>query len=182
MRFKHWLSLMIITPLLALAGCAEMSNERMGNVIGAGLGGLAGGTFAGKGKGKIATGVFGAVAGWFVGGEIAKYLSKGDKERTGNALENALNKALNSPDGNGYDRQAWRSDTGAMVTVVARARATNPRTHYRAKIDIDYAVCKSFEENVRINHQSGRVTDESSAGVACFNDPAQTWDIVERFQ
>lgn len=77
---------LLVAGLLA-AGCASMSSEDLGGVIGAGVGAAVGAEVAGEGDETLGA-VVGAVLGGLVGRKIGAYMDDRDRRQTAAALEN----------------------------------------------------------------------------------------------
>ncbi len=144
---------------LILAGCQTVQNnpkQTVGNLIGAGLGALAGSQIGG-GKGKLAAVAVGALAGAWIGGGIGQSLDAVDRLAMDRATQNALE---NNRSGTA---SAWRNpDSGNSGNVM-------PLQAYRTARGMN---CRGFESTVIIEGRAEIIT-----GKAC-RQPSGVWKIA----
>ena len=151
----------ILMATTGLAGCA--SNSDGSKKAGAGLGAIVGGVIGsqfGSGGGKIAATLFGAAAGAFIGHEIAKALTKEDKEK----MNEATVQALNSEDETATT--TWSNEeSGNSGTVVANQA-------YAAE-ESSGGVCRDFTQTVTLADG----TEEEAITTACQQSDG-SWSMV----
>jgi surface antigen len=93
---------------LSLVGCDSMTNQDVGTLSGAALGGLIGSRFGG-GTGQLVAVGAGALAGAYIGGSIGRSMDMADRARMNSAFEN---NAVGQP-------AYWQNaQTGASYDVV----------------------------------------------------------------
>ena len=144
-----------IAVMLATSGCADMSKQDGGTVVGAITGGIIGNQF-GKGGGRVAATLAGAVVGGIVGNEIGRSLDQRDRELAMQAEYDAWER--------GPPRQPvrWRNPNNGRYGEVV-AEDYYDRGGYR---------CRNFVHRVFIE---GR--EQVMRGTACRN-PDGTWTQV----
>ena len=149
-------SLVAVVAVVALAGCSGGEKEKVGTVIGAGIGALAG-AHIGKGKGKLVAVAVGTLAGAALGSEIGKSLDRADRIAMQRSTQTALEK-------NRVGRKStWRNpDSGNEGTI------TPTRTYEVASGD----VCREYQQTVTIGGKT-----ETAVGQACRQADG-TWRIV----
>ena len=153
----HALKTMVaVVAVAALAGCSGGEKQKMGTMLGAGLGALAG-AHVGKGKGKLVAVAVGTLAGAAIGGEVGKSLDRADRL----AMQRTTQKALEK-NRTGY-KSTWRNpDSGNQGTI------TPTRTYEVASGD----VCREYQQTVTIGGKT-----ETVVGRACRQADG-TWRIV----
>ncbi len=83
---KALTTLILIATSISLVGCSNITNQDVGTVSGAALGGLVGSRFGGGSGQMVAIGA-GALLGAFLGGKIGQSMDAQDKARMNSALE-----------------------------------------------------------------------------------------------
>ena len=145
------LSIFALVAALTVAGCQEVRNEQMGQVVGGALGGLLGAQVGG-GKGQLAATAAGAIAGVLIGGNVGRSMDEVDRMRTERSLES-------TPTGH---TSSWRNpDSGAEYAV------TPTRTY-----DADSGPCREYTTEGTIDGRR-----ESVRGTAC-RQPDGTWQAI----
>ena len=154
---------MIMAPLvLAMsltAGCAGMTNQEQGRMVGATLGAVAGHHLS---KGHTDRGWaigLGALFGMAMGSSIGKDLDERDKQLMNNNFQNTLEYSRSG------NRTGWSNpDSGHSGTTVARS-ATRSTT-------VGYEYCREFTTTVNV---AGSV--QQGYGTAC-RKPDGSWEIT----
>jgi len=153
--------LAILMATTGLAGCS--SNPDGSKKVGTGLGAIAGGVLGsqfGSGVGKVAATLGGAAAGAFIGREIAKALTKEDKDQ----MNEATVQALNSQDETA--NTSWSNpDSGNSGTVVANQA-------YAAE-ESSSSMCRDFTQTVTLADG----TEEEATTTACQQADG-SWSMV----
>ena len=152
--------MMTLTVVLtiSLVGCAGMTNQEQGRMVGATLGAVAGHHLS---KGHTDRGLaigLGALFGMAMGSAIGKDLDERDKQLMNNNFQNTLEY---SKSGN---RSGWSNpDSGHSGTTVARS-ATQSTT-------VGYEYCREFTTTVNVAGE-----DRQGYGTAC-RKPDGSWEI-----
>ena len=112
----------VVVLLAACNGQGGMSNETVGTVAGAAVGGLAG-SFIGTGSTRVLATLGGAAIGGLIGNRIGQALDERDREALAEQSRRAIaSSADNAP-------VAWKSDhSGSTATVVANNTHNETRT------------------------------------------------------
>ena len=138
-----------------VAGCGAGVKEKVGTVVGAGLGGLAG-SFIGDGRGQLVAIAVGTLLGTMAGSEIGKSLDKADRLAMAQAQHESLE---NGPSGSST---AWRNpDSGNSGEFV-------PKPAYQ---DDSGMYCREYWQTVTVAGEKQR-----GYGVAC-RQPDGTWKL-----
>ena len=148
--------LVAAVAVVALAGCSGGEKEKLGTVLGAGVGALAG-AHVGKGKGKLVAVAVGTLAGAALGGEIGKSLDKADRLALQRSTQTALEKNRTG------SASTWRNpDSGNSGSI----RPT--RTYETARGD----VCREYQQTITVGGKT-----QTAVGRACRQADG-TWRIV----
>ncbi|MDX1900883.1 MAG: glycine zipper 2TM domain-containing protein [Gammaproteobacteria bacterium] len=138
---------------LSLVACDNMSNQDVGTVSGAVIGGLAGSQF-GQGGGQVLAAGAGALAGAYIGGAIGKNMDDTDRLRMNQALES-------NPVGQPTYWQNKRTDTSYTVVPTKNVElAGNP-------------YCREYRSTANIAGKKQQIY-----GTAC-RQPDGTWKIQD---
>jgi surface antigen len=138
---------------MSLTGCQNMSNQDIGTVSGAAVGGLLGSQF-GKGSGQLLAVGIGAVAGGLIGGTIGKNMDETDRLRMNQALEK----------NNAGQPAYWKNaNTGNQYTVVPTKNVTVNHNKY----------CREYRTTADIAGKQQQVY-----GTAC-RQPDGSWKVVK---
>jgi surface antigen len=147
----------IITGTLFIGGCAEqnVSKQKVGTLVGVGLGALAG-SHIGGGEGQVLATVVGAGLGGYIGNKMGMSLDKADALYYNKSLNNSLEY---NPTG---VTSTWRNpDSGNYGKIT-------PKTTY-AESGLN---CREFTQEVMIGGKK-----QEAFGKACrMNDGA--WKII----
>ena len=148
--------LAIVTVMsLSLLGGAGCSQETLGTLGGAGLGGLAGSQIGG-GSGKVWTTVGGTILGAYLGNRAVKYFNDDDAELATQAEQ----RAYAAPIG---EQIAWNNpETGNRGTVTPVREGRTQSGQY----------CRDFQQTIYVE---GRA--EQANGRACQQQDG-TWKVV----
>lgn len=145
-------SFILLSTCISLVGCSDMSNQSMGTLGGAAIGGLVGSRFGGGGGQVLATGL-GAVAGAVIGNAVGKSMDNADKARMNQTLES--NPA-------GQPAYWTNSNTGTTYTVTPTQNITVDGNPY----------CREYRSKAVI---AGKT--QQMYGTAC-RQPDGTWKMV----
>ena len=138
-----------------VSGCAEGVKEKVGTVVGAGLGGLAG-SFIGDGRGQLVAIAVGTLLGSMAGNEIGKSLGKADRLAMATAQHEALE---NGPSGSGM---AWNNaDSGNGGVIVPKAAYQDGSGSY----------CREFWQTITVAGEK-----QQGYGTAC-RQPDGSWRL-----
>ena len=156
MKTGKKVSLGSISPCFAILGCIVISgcnatNENIGTLSGAVIGGVVGNQFGG-GSGKIATTAIGALAGGVIGGNIGRGLDNPSRDRALQAEYTALEKGRSGVPVN------WQGTNGTYGHVV-------PQQTYQ----VGSSNCRRYTHEIYIDG-----TPKKASGTACRN-PDGTW-------
>jgi surface antigen len=150
-RVMNMPTTLLLAPALlsaVLAGCQEVRNEQVGQVVGGALGGLVGSQIGG-GSGQIAAAVAGGLLGFYLGGNIGRTMDEVDRQRAYSSLER-------TPTG---QTSSWQNpDTGNSYAV------TPTRTY-----ETQGQPCRDYTTEAWIDGQRDTVK-----GTAC-RQPDGTW-------
>lgn len=139
---------------LSLTACQGVSNEQAGQLVGAGVGALAGSQF-GSGTGKYIAIAVGTLAGYWVGGQLGRRLDERDRDMM---YENSHDALDHGDDGDTYD---WHNDdTGHYGSMT-------PTSTYQT----DGETCRAFDQSVTVGDET-----EARTGTACQQDDG-SWQI-----
>jgi surface antigen len=117
---KSMAALFVLLTSVSLIGCDNMSNQDVGTLSGAALGGLIGSRFGG-GSGQLVAVGAGALAGAYLGGKIGQSMDYADRARMNGAFEN---NAVGQP-------AYWRNpNTGASYDVTPTRNVTVEGNRY----------------------------------------------------
>lgn len=143
---------------LSLGACESqgISNETVGQVLGAGVGAVVGSQF-GSGTGRIIATAVGTLAGAWIGGELAKRLDNRDRAMMSNSTNQAL---ANAPNG---QTVSWSNPESG------NAGSTTPISSYKAPSGKN---CRQFNQTVVAGGQQ-----EARQGTAC-QQPDGSWQIA----
>ena len=138
-----------------VAGCGQGVKEKVGTVMGAGLGGLAG-SFIGDGRGQLVAIAVGTLLGSMAGNEIGKSLGKADRLAMATAQHEALE---NGRSGSGM---AWNNpDSGNGGVIV-------PKPAYQ---DGSGSYCREFWQTITVAGEK-----QQGYGTAC-RQPDGSWRL-----
>lgn len=157
MKHKLMKVLVVLLAAVIVAGCGAngIPKEKVGAVLGAGLGGLAG-SFIGDGGGQLVAVGVGTLVGAFLGSEIGKSLDRADKL----ALAHAQHEALEY--GHSGSTTSWENpDSGNSGEIV-------PKPAYQRA---DGTYCREFAQTIVVG---GKM--ESAYGHAC-RMPDGSWKL-----
>ncbi len=149
---KALTTLILIATGVSLVECSNMTNQDVGTVSGAALGGLIGSRFGGGSGQMVAIGA-GALLGAYLGGKIGQSMDAQDRARMNNALES-------NPVG---QPAYWQNpQTGASYTVVPTKNVTVHHNKY----------CREYRTTADIAGKQQQVY-----GKAC-RQPDGSWKAV----
>ena len=148
----------VAVAALMVTACTSDGNQKqqLGQIVGAGLGALAG-SQVGSGRGQLAAVAVGALAGAYVGTEIGKSLDRADRA----AMQTTTQKALESSK-SGNPVKWSNPDSGNSGTVT-------PQPAYAKE---DGAYCREYQQTVTVGGET-----ETAYGTAC-RQPDGSWKIV----
>lgn len=137
---------------ISLVGCESVTNQDVGTLGGAALGGLIGSRFGG-GTGQLVAVGAGALAGAYLGGKIGKSMDDADRAKMNGAFEN---NAVGQP-------AYWQnSKTGTSYNVTPTRNVTVDGNQY----------CREYRSTANIAGKKQQVY-----GTAC-RQPDGTWQQV----
>lgn len=145
----------LVLLVIGMMGCANVSNEQSGMLIGATAGGLLGNT-VGSGGGQVAATAIGILAGAYIGGKIGASMDQADRNQVAIALEN--NKT-------GVSRR-WRNPDNGTNYIVT------PTKTYVQNNGSATQPCREFTTVAKIGGN-----DEKIYGTACRMDDG-SWKIM----
>jgi surface antigen len=145
-------SLIVLLTSASLVGCDNMTNQDVGTVSGAVIGGLAGSRFGGGSGQMLAIGA-GAVAGAYIGGQIGRSMDIQDRAHMNTAFEN---NAVGQP-------AYWQNpNTGVTYDVTPTRNVSYDGNPY----------CREYHTTAIIAGKSQQIY-----GTAC-RQPDGSWQIV----
>ena len=148
-------TLVVMLAAVVVVGCGQISNEEVGAIVGAGLGGLAG-SMIGDGGGKLVAVGVGTMLGAILGGETGKSLDRADKL----ALAQAQHEALEN--GESGSTTAWvNPDSGHSGEIV-------PQPAYQ---QADGTYCREFQQTIIVGAEM-----QAAYGTAC-RQPDGSWRV-----
>lgn len=133
----------------------HLTEENIGKAVGAAAGALLGSQF-GDGRGTLAAVAIGTLAGYWIGGEVGRRLSHGDREGIARTTQSALETS---------STQTWRNpDTGVFTRVSVRdaGRDSYEGAHLKAKLaEVPplELINEYYVADVNINVRGGPGTD-----------------------
>jgi surface antigen len=149
---KRIAAFIAILASISLVGCDGMTNQDVGTLSGAAIGGLVGSRFGGGAGQLVAVGA-GALAGAYIGGQIGRSMDRADRARMNSAFEN---NAVGQP-------AYWRNaNTGASYDVIPVRNVTVQGNQY----------CREYRSVAYIGGKKQQVY-----GTAC-RQPDGSWQAV----
>ncbi len=149
---KKAVAALVVLTSISLVGCDNMTNQDVGTLSGAALGGLIGSRFGG-GTGQLVAVGAGALAGAYIGGKIGQSMDNADRARMNSAFEN---NAVGQP-------AYWQNPkTGTAYDVTPTRNITVDGNQY----------CREYRSVANIAGKQQQVY-----GTAC-RQPDGTWQAV----
>jgi surface antigen len=144
-----------------------LTSENIGKAVGAAAGALLG-SQVGKGRGRLAAVAIGTLAGYWVGGNIARHLSSQDQvgiaETTEKALETNQDQSWRNPETGVYTKVSVRDDDSGYTANDATARLqqapplelinafkiANANVNVRGGPSTDYAILHTLAHGAKV--------------------------------
>ena len=138
-----------------VAGCGQGVKEKVGTVVGAGLGGLAG-SFIGDGRGQLVAIAVGTLLGSMAGSEIGRSLDRADRLAMAQAQQQALE------NGQSGSETAWNNpDSGNSGVIVPEPAFQDGTGTY----------CREFWQTITVAGEK-----QQGYGTAC-RQPDGSWKL-----
>lgn len=154
-RYTRVWCVFVLVGSLLMSGCDGGTKQKLGTVLGAGVGAIAGSAIGG-GRGQHLAIAAGTLLGAIVGSEIGKSLDKADIAYMNQTQQQALESAPS-----GTERSWHNPDSGNSGSIVPRAAVQMA----------DGTYCREFQQTVTADGQT-----QTAEGRAC-RQPDGEWQI-----